>query len=173
MRKLQVIGVGVGATLIAIVLLSFFFPKSWRVEESIRIDANIEVVYELIADAQEQLTWNPGYAGIPIAEADTDGFIVETPDSSQAFQLVIEHRVPRQSVDAVTSRGEHPQVIHRWDLAPDGVGTRVTWTAHSALKRRFLARFANLPLRAWMAGEITPALRALQLASERRQIETR
>jgi carbon monoxide dehydrogenase subunit G len=137
--------------LVAAVGIAFVLPSSVHIERSITIDRPASQIYMLLSGYKRFNEWSPWYARDPAAVYTVSGptrgvgakfeWSSTKADVGSGSQTVVAAK-PDESIDVELDFTGFGKSRARYALAPNGVGTRVTWSYDGQLPLTFDGNFA-------------------------------
>ena len=126
--------------------VAFVLPSTSHVERSITIDRPASQVYMLLSSLKRFNEWSPWYARDPNAtytHSGPDGAVGAKfawasthSDVGSGSQTIVALK-PNEAVEAELDFGDFGKSTARYTLAPNGIGTRVTWSFDKQLPLAF------------------------------------
>lgn len=166
------------ALVVVVVLLAIgglFLPRTIDVSRSIDIAAPPETVFPHINSLQQTEAWSPwlerdpdvqlSYSGPEAGVGNTMTWVSEDPQVGSGSQEIVVSE-ENALVQSVLDFGEMGTGEARFDLAPDGDGTEVTWTFDTDLGMNPAMRYLGLMMDSWLGQDFETGLARLKVVVE-------
>jgi uncharacterized protein YndB with AHSA1/START domain len=172
LRNLILILVGLAVLLAA---ASYLIPSKVNVSRDIAIAAPPDKVFALVNSTQATTQWSPWTGRDPAIKLMFSGpetgvgnkmeWTSEMREVGQGVQEITES-VPNERVTSALDFGDMGQAVAAIVLAPDGVGTRVTWTLDTDMGMNPIARWMGLAMDGMIGKDYEAGLAKLKSLAE-------
>jgi carbon monoxide dehydrogenase subunit G len=166
----------VGAFTVVLVAVGFMLPRHVRVERAVTIGAPAADVFPLINDFSNFNKWSPWAILDPAAQYAFEGPArgigaklswVGDPATIGSGQQAIVASEPDRLVKIDITFGNRYGAMMTYRLAPEGSGTRVTWTVETDVGRNPVGRYFGLMFDVMIGGDCSRGLVRLKELAER------
>lgn len=170
---LKILG-GLAALLLLLVLVSFFFPRTYRVERSTVINARPEVVHPLIADLRAWKSWGIWQERDPamtLSYSDPARGVGAWSSWQSAKEgsgkMTITQTTPTRVAYALEFPDFGTKSAATLELVPAGTGTRVVWKDEGDLGMNPMNRWFGLFLEGLIGPDFEKSLANLKRLAEK------
>lgn len=171
MRRVMRVVYGLVVTLAALIAIAFFLPSKVVLDRSIVIKAPAGKVFPFINDLRKHNVWSPWAKIDPQTQYTFTG-----PDSGKGQKVFWSSenasvgKGTQEITDSVANRrvatkldfGAQGQAKAAFDLAGDGVGTKVTWSFETDLEANPASRYMGLLFNKWVGDAYEKGLESLK-----------
>jgi effector-binding domain-containing protein len=174
-KTLRIVAIVLATLLVLGAAIGFFLPARVHVERSIAIDAPPEAVFDLLNSFRRYNEWSPWYDYDPAAlykysgPPEGVGARMEWASNKQEVgsgsQEITASERPRYVAVRLEFTGQSPADA-RYDVTPEGTGTRLTWGFDADFGYNILYRYFGLFLDPLMGEDFEKGLARIKALAE-------
>ena len=175
MSALKKVAIGAGATLVAVVLVSFVLPANAHVERSITVDRPTCNVHAMLDHYRLFNQWSPWAARDPDTAYTFEGpdsgvgaklsWVSEDPDVGTGSQEIV-GSTPCERVETRLEFAGQGGADAWFAIEPEGGGTKLTWHFDSELGMNPLMRYMGLMFDSLIGADYEQGLAAFKAMAE-------
>jgi hypothetical protein len=184
MKALKIIGIGLGVVVaVLIVTIAFLSPKT-HMERSVEVNAQPEIIYNLINNFDNYNDWSPwaeldpatkyNYAGPASGPGARMSWSSEHDQVGDGEQWIIESRENDYVKYGIKFGGFEGDYTSEFILKPTENGTKITWTyngdvSNESMMTKSMGKFFGMFMDGMLGPFYEKGLRSLKQASEERK----
>ncbi|MEM8728619.1 MAG: SRPBCC family protein [Pseudomonadota bacterium] len=161
--------------LILVALGGFLLPRDVSVSRSIDIDAPADAIFPYVNSMQKTSEWSPwldrdpdiqlSYGGPDAGVGNTMSWTSDVPDVGSGSQEITASTENSQ-VKTALDFGDMGTADATFDLAPEGTGTKVTWSFHTDTGMNPVMRYFGLMMDGFVGPDYETGLENLKTLVE-------
>lgn len=175
MKTLRYIAIALVALLVLGAAVAFLLPSVVHVERSIAIAAPPETVFELLNSFKRYNEWSPWYDYDPAAQYTYSGpaegvgarmqWVSQKEEVGSGSQEITASEPPQRVVVHLEFTGQSPADA-RYDIAPDGAGSKLTWGFDASFGNNIAYRYLGLFLDSLVGEDFEKGLARIKTLAE-------
>jgi len=177
MKAFRLIGAIILTALGLLYVAGLMLPAAAHMERSIVIEASPADIFTVLNDLHRFNDWSPWYARDPEAEYRYDGaasgvgarmsWVSELPEVGSGSQEIIASE-PDRMVETLLDFGSDGTATARFEISPEGSGSRVTWSLDVEFGGGIPGRYLGLIFDQLMGPDYEAGLASLRALLENR-----
>ncbi len=175
MKLLKRIIVGIIVLVVVLVAVAYVLPRHVSAERDIVIDATPEKIFPLVNDLKAFNEWSPWtkidpdmkvtYSGPESGVGQKSAWESDHSSVGNGSQVIVASEENKR-VETTLDFGNQGTANAVFELAPDGGGTKVTWSFESDLGMNPVSRYFGLMIDDWVGADYEKGLASLKAAVE-------